>query len=133
MQHIEATFLVDPPTFVLVGLAFSLLFRWRRLPIADLSRRRLYALLCTGVFMAWFIATQEYPCYFDLMPPPPFSSAATCNEFMWHGYVDWPFGRPPIPSYAESWSTTWIIGNWTLQFLAGLLTVRMMFRPRPPA
>jgi hypothetical protein len=130
VPYVEATFLVDPPTFILVGVAIALFFRWKRLPIATVARRRAYALLGMTAFMAWFIGTQEVPCYFDRMEPPPFSEAQTCNEFMWHGYVDWPFGNPPIPSYRESWSTPWILANWALQVLIGLWIVAAMFRER---
>lgn len=139
LQFTHATFLVDPPTFVVVGMVVAGLFRWRRSDrtaatggTIAMRRRYLFAQIAMFVFMVAFIGFAEAPCYFDLTSPPGFSGAATCNEFMWHGYVKWPFswltGEPPIPSYGRQWSTMWLIGNWLFQMGCGHLTVALCFR-----
>lgn len=134
MNITEATFLADPPTFVIAGIVIALLLRLKKLPIPTLAWRYHWALGWMAIFAIGFIAAAELPCYFDAMPQPGFSATKTCNEFMWHGYLNWPFswitGHPPIPSYKEWWSTLWLAANFAFQAALGFLAVSMTFQDR---
>jgi hypothetical protein len=120
------TFLVDPPTLLVVGFLASLVGmsnrKGRPLTVGEFhSRKRIVdRLLVLFVLGFW---TMEALTYFNVMGHP-FDPAKTGNDFMWNGYIEWftgPMFDTTVPTYKDTGMNLLAIGLWLLQIPALLL------------
>lgn len=117
------TFVVDPLTFLLIGLVSTMVSLWtpkgKKLEYASFARRKRVLDVLLGLFLVGFW-TLEALSYFNVMGHP-FNPAKTGNDFMWNGYLDFfmgPIVDTSSPTY-ESWSMNLLaLGLLLLQWAA---------------
>lgn len=84
------TFIVDPPTFLLVGLIATIVGminpKGRKLTHQEFLARKNIIDILLVLFVIGFW-TMEALSYFNVMAHP-FDPAKTGNDFMWNGYID---------------------------------------------
>lgn len=115
------TFLIDPPTMLVVGLVSVLVGlltrKGRKLAWAEFLRRRRGIDILQYVFLFGFW-TFELLTYFDVLGHP-FDPSRSGNDFMWNGYIEWltgPIFRGPFPTYHHWWSWPVLAGMLLLQY-----------------
>ncbi|HTK04200.1 MAG TPA: hypothetical protein VL500_01320 [Candidatus Eisenbacteria bacterium] len=115
------TFLVDPPTMLIVGLVSVLVGlltrKGRKLAWAQFLKRRarIDAWLTLFLFGFW---TFELLSYFDVMKHP-FDPTRSGNDFMVNGYIEWltgPIYHGPFPLYHYWWSWPLLAAMLLLQY-----------------
>jgi hypothetical protein len=89
------TFIVDPLTFLLLGIVSVVAVFWKRkgrprLTWGRFRRRKRIVDLGLLIFLVAFW-TAEILTYFNVISHP-FDPTKTGNDFMWNGYVEWIFG-----------------------------------------
>ena len=114
------TFLIDPPTMLIVGLASAILGlmtrKGRKLTMEQFKKRRRVVSGFLLLFLAGFW-TMELLTYFDVMGHP-WNPSKTGNDFMVNGYIEWltgPISSGPFPIYHEWWSWPLLLGMLALQ------------------
>lgn len=115
------TFLVDPPTMLVVGLVSVLVGlatrKGRKLAWAEFKKRRRNIDLLQYAFLLGFW-TFELLSYFDVMKHP-FDPTRSGNDFMVNGYIEWltgPIYHGPFPLYHYWWSWPLLAAMLLLQF-----------------
>lgn len=114
------TFLVDPPTFLIVGLLVSMVGlvnrKGRKLTRNEFMRRKRAVDTILLVFAVGFWV-MEGLTYFNVLPDP-LDPAKTGNYFMWNGYIDLIFGQivhTAVPTFKSiGWNLVAIV-LWALQ------------------
>lgn len=119
--HRLHTFLIDPPTMLVVGMVSVLVGlltrKGRKLAWKEFLRRRRGVDVLQHVFLFGFW-TFELLTYFDVLGHP-FDPTKTGNDFMWNGYIEWltgPIFRGPFPTYHYWWSWPVLAGMLLLQY-----------------
>lgn len=115
------TFLIDPPTMLVVGLVSVLLGlltrKGRKLTWNEFKSRRRRVDILQYAFLIGFW-TFELLTYFDVMGHP-FDPSKSGNDFMVNGYIEWltgPIYGGPFPIYHYWWSWPLLAGMLLLQF-----------------
>ncbi len=124
------TFLVDPPTMLLVGFVGALigLRRGKRPPFRQEEFRkravRVNGLLSLFILGFWCL---ELSSYFNVryasfldFSKHPFDPTRTGNDFMMNGYVEWltgPIYHGPFPLYDHWWSWPFLLVMLWLQLM----------------
>lgn len=116
------TFIVDPPTMLLVGFfgtALGLCTRkGRAMTAAEFRKRSRGITLGLTIFFVGFLC-MEALSYFDLMAHP-YDATKTGNDFMWNGYID-ALGWAPFtfdrPTYLIWWTYPIVVAAVYVQWL----------------
>ncbi|HTM68598.1 MAG TPA: hypothetical protein VL426_04820 [Candidatus Binatia bacterium] len=115
------TFLVDPPTMLIVGLVSVLAGlatrKGRKLAWEQFKKRRRTIDVLQYAFLFGFW-TFELLSYFDVMKHP-FDPSRSGNDFMMNGYIEWltgPIYHGPFPTYHYWWSWPLLAAMLLLQF-----------------
>lgn len=98
------TFIVDPPTFLIVGLVGTIVgminCKGRKLTYKEFLTRKKIIDILLFVFVIGFW-TMEALSYFNVMAHP-FYPDRTGNDFMWNGYIDflgWSVVDTAVPTF----------------------------------
>lgn len=115
------TFVVDPPTMLIVGLLMPLLGlltrKGRKLAREQFQSRKRRIDRGLWLFLIGFW-TLELLTYFNVMGHP-FDPTRSGNDFMINGYAEWIAGRiydGPFPIYTQWWSWPLLAAMLLLQF-----------------